>query len=98
MRESDIESYLRDEIKKLKGKAYKFISPGNAGVPDRLVLFPGGRVIFVELKATGKKPTALQLLQQDRIRSLGFEVINLDSKQGVNNFISGLRRVFDSEI
>ncbi|PTY76688.1 nuclease, partial [Heyndrickxia sporothermodurans] len=60
MRERDIEIYLRDEVKKIKGRAYKFESPGNAGVPDRLVILPGGRVFFIELKAPGKKSRPLQ--------------------------------------
>ena len=41
LKEKDIEKYLRDEIKKVGGIAYKFVSPGNSGVPDRLVLLPG---------------------------------------------------------
>lgn len=87
MREKTVEEYLRDEIKKLGGKAYKFVSPGNAGVPDRLVLLPGGKIAFVELKAPGKKPTNLQLAQQRRIRGLGFQVYVVDSKIEVNEFI-----------
>lgn len=83
MRESTIEAYLRDEIKKIGGKAYKFVSPGNDGVPDRLVCLPGGQVIFVELKAPGKTPTALQERQQEKLRSLGFDVRVIDSKAAV---------------
>ncbi|MGN7309247.1 VRR-NUC domain-containing protein, partial [Bacillus subtilis] len=66
MKESQIESYLRDKIKALGGIAYKFVSPGNSGVPDRMVLLPKGRTVFVELKAPGKKPTKLQLVQHKR--------------------------------
>lgn len=91
MRERDIEAYLRDQIKRLGGIAYKFVSPGNAGVPDRIVLLPGGRVVFVELKAPGKQPTPLQLRQQKRIRNLGFQVLVIDSKAGVDEFIKGVR-------
>ena len=87
MNEKSIEDYLRDKVKAIGGKAYKFVSPGNAGVPDRLVCLPGGQAIFVELKASGKKPTALQTLQQRKISSLGFEVLNIDSKTGVDEFI-----------
>lgn len=91
MRERDIESYLREKVKAAGGIAYKFVSPGNAGVPDRLVLLPTGRVVFVELKAPGKQPTPLQLRQQRRIRDLGFPVLVLDSKEGVDEFIKGVR-------
>lgn len=84
IRERDIEKYLRDEIRKAGGRAYKFVSPGNNGVPDRICLFPGGRIVFVELKAPGKKTTALQAAQIAKIRALGFKVYIIDSKAGVD--------------
>lgn len=87
MTEKDIETYLRKQVKAAGGMAYKFVSPGNAGVPDRLVLFPGGRAAFAEMKAPGRKPTALQEVQIKRIESLGFMVRVLDSKEGVDMFI-----------
>ena len=87
MRERDVEAYLRDQVKAIGGIAYKFVSPGNAGVPDRLVLLPGGRVVFIELKALGQKPTALQTVQHARIRSLGFAVHVIDSKAAVDAWI-----------
>ena len=87
MREKDVEAHLRNEIKKIGGKAYKWESPGNAGVPDRIIFLPDGRVHFVELKAPGKKPTALQLAQHRKLAQLGQQVYVLDSKEAVNDFI-----------
>lgn len=87
MKESTIEAYLRDQVKAIGGKAYKFVSPGNDGVPDRLVCLPGGRAVFVELKATGKKPTKLQELQQKQLETLGFPVWVIDSKELVDLFM-----------
>lgn len=87
MAEKDIEKYLRDRVKAAGGRAYKFISPGNDGVPDRLVCFSGGRTVFVELKAPGRKPTALQQLQHERLRALGFRVWVIDSHAGVDCFM-----------
>lgn len=87
IRERDIEKYLRERVRAAGGRAYKFVSPGNAGVPDRLVLFPGARAVFVELKAPGRKPTTLQVAQQRRIAALGFEVLVIDSKQGVDKLV-----------
>lgn len=85
MRESAIESHLRDRVKGLGGKAYKFVSPGNTGVPDRMVCLPGGRIAFAELKAPGKKPTALQRAQHRKFRNLGFMVFGcIDSKADVD--------------
>lgn len=87
MRERDIEAYLRDSVKATGGKAYKWTSPGNAGVPDRIVIYPGNRIYFVELKASGQKPRPLQIKQMDDLRKLGCLTCWLDSKEGVDSFI-----------
>ncbi|MFT4415306.1 VRR-NUC domain-containing protein [Fredinandcohnia humi] len=87
MRERDIESYLRDQVKKAGGRAYKFESPGNDGVPDRLVIFPSNRIYFVELKAPGKQPRPLQLKKINELRELGCKADVIDSKEQVDNFI-----------
>lgn len=93
MREKDIEIYLRDEVKKIGGIAYKFESPGNDGVPDRLVVLPLDRIYFVELKAPGKKPRPLQVRQMNRLEALGCDVRVIDSKQGVDQFIEEVERL-----
>lgn len=87
MKEKEIETYFRKQVRAAGGRAYKFVSPGNAGVPDRIVLFPGGRIVFVELKAPGKKRTALQEAQCNKISKLGFEVLVIDNKETVDKFI-----------
>ena len=92
VRERDIEARLRDGVKKLGGIAYKFVSPGNAGVPDRLVLLPGGKVAFVELKAPGGKSTALQTAQQKRIAGLGFLVKVVSDYQQVDDLLGGFTK------
>ena len=92
MTEKDIETYLRDQVKTIGGKAFKFVSPGNNGVPDRLVCLPGGRAVFVELKAPGKKTTNLQRAQHERLKALGFRVWVVDSKAGVDYFIEEFRK------
>lgn len=98
MRESIIEVYLRDRVKAMGGKAYKFVSPGNSGVPDRLVLLPGGRSIFIELKAPGKVPTPIQILQHRKIRALGFTVLIIDSIEKVDEFIREFGEVMPVEV
>lgn len=84
MLERDVEQHLVTRIKELGGVAYKFTSPARRSVPDRLVLLPDGKAIFVELKAPGKHPTELQKREHDRLRALGFRVLVLDSKGAVN--------------
>ncbi|KLU15367.1 MULTISPECIES: VRR-NUC domain-containing protein [Xenorhabdus] len=80
IREDVIERYLVIEVKKAGGIAYKFVSPGRRGVPDRIVVLPNGRVIFVECKAPGEKPRPDQLREHERLRALGQTVVVLDSK------------------
>ncbi|MDR3565554.1 MAG: VRR-NUC domain-containing protein [Negativicutes bacterium] len=89
MLESTIEKYLRRYVEKLGGCCWKFVSPGNDGVPDRIVLLCG-RVIFVELKRPGEKPRPLQLKRHAQLRELGFEVTVLDSIIAVDLFIGEL--------
>lgn len=72
MREAEIEKILVCEVKKLGGRAYKWVSPGNAGVPDRIVILPGLPVpAFVELKTCRGTLTALQTAQINRLRVFG---------------------------
>lgn len=80
IRESTIENNLVKKVKAAGGIAYKFTSPGRKAVPDRLVLLPGGRVVFVECKAPGEAPRPDQLREHNRLRALGFSVVLLDSK------------------
>lgn len=87
MRERDIETYLREQVKAAGGIAYKWTSPGNAGVPDRIVILPKGRIHFVELKAPGQKPTPLQQVQHRKLTALGCTVWVIDSKEGVDAFL-----------
>lgn len=88
MKESSIEARLVKEVEKLGGLCWKFVSPGVAGVPDRLVLLPKGKIVFVELKAPGKKARALQEYRHKQLRKLGFKVEIIDSIEGVKRFIN----------
>ena len=86
MRERDIEQALVRRVKKLGGLCEKFTSPGRRSVTDRIVTLPNGRIIFVELKAPGKRPTELQQRDHDRRRALGCDVRVIDSIEGVSCF------------
>ena len=87
MSESIIEKYLVSEVKKLGGTAYKFVSPGHAGVPDRLCLMPNGTVFFVELKATGKTTRPLHDRQIEKIQAYGQRVYIADSKEKIKEIL-----------
>ena len=77
--EKYLERTLCAEVKKMGGVAYKFVSPGHRGVPDRICVLPNGFIMFVELKSKGKKPSPLQELEIARIKSLGGHVSVVDS-------------------
>jgi len=89
--EKVLESYLVAEIKKVGGWAIKLLSGLVTGLPDRLILLPGGVVAFIEVKTTGKKASVRQLWVHDKLKALGFRVELLDSKEGINNFINSLK-------
>ena len=89
IREAAVEAHFVKRVRQLGGWAYKFVSPNHRGVPDRLVLWPGGRAEFVELKAPGKKPTLRQLREHERLRRLGFKVTVLDGLAAVNQWADG---------
>ncbi len=91
MKESQLERLLKREVERYGGKAMKFVSPGLSGVPDRIVLLPGGRIVFAEMKAPGEKPRPLQLKRKKDLEALGFEVRVLDSTDSVKAFV---RRAF----
>ena len=87
MREKVIEHALVMATRSKGGIAPKFTSPGFDGMPDRLVLLPGGRMGFVELKAPGKKPRALQLARHRLLRRLGFKVYVIDKIDQIDSVL-----------
>ena len=74
-------------MKKRGGIAPKWVSPGMAGVPDRLVLLPKGKIAFVELKAPGEEPRPLQKAMMRRIGRLGFPVYVIDRKESIEKML-----------
>ena len=87
MRESVLERQLVRRVAQSGGLALKFVSPGMAGVPDRLILLPEGKIAFAEMKAPGKKPTSLQRLRHGQLRDLGFRVFVIDSKEKIGGML-----------
>ena len=83
MKEKVIEEALTRAVKMRGGMSLKLVCPGTAGMPDRLVILSGGKVGFVELKAPGQKPRALQKRRHARLRSLGCKVYVIDSLEQI---------------
>ena len=87
MREKDVERKLVNAVWESGGLALKFVSPGFNGVPDRLLLFPGGRLAFCEVKAPGQRPRPLQLRRIAQLRTLGFRVYVVDSEEKIGEML-----------
>ena len=90
--EKDIEAYLTRKVRDAGGKAYKFVSPTNRGVADRLVVLPGGRVWFVEVKQLGGRLTPLQRFFAEEVKGLGCNYAIVWSKEDVDAFIEARSR------
>ena len=87
MREKEIETKLVSAVKAIGGICPKLVSPGFDGMPDRMVLLPGARIAFVEVKAPGQKPRPLQTRRHGQLRVLGFKVYVLDSAEQIPGII-----------
>ena len=90
MRESKIERALVDAVRKQGGIAFKFTSQTMNGVPDRLVLLPGGQIGFVELKAPGKQLRLLQKKRKAQLEALGFPVFVADRPEQIEETIHAI--------
>ena len=87
MREKTIETKLVQAVRAKGGLAPKFTSPGFDGVPDRLVLLPGGKLAFIELKAPGKMLRPLQVRRKRQLEALGFSVYCIDRPEQIETVL-----------
>ena len=90
MSEKEVEQRLVVAVKAAGGWCTKFISPGINGMPDRIVLMPGGCIAFVEVKAPGQKPRKLQIRRHLRLRHLGFQVFVLDDPDEIPGILAAV--------
>jgi len=91
MREKEIEQKFTLMVKQAGGLALKFVSPGMSGIPDRIVLLPGGHMAFVEVKAPGKVPRPLQEARHRMLRKLGFKVYVLDNAGQIGGVLDDIQ-------
>lgn len=90
MKESEklLERKLVKNIKDVGGWCLKLPAIHHAGIPDRLCLFPGGEVVFVEVKTTNEKPKKLQLAIHRKLRKLGFTVLVIDKSTQIEDLVN----------
>lgn len=87
MKESTIEARLVRMVRDKGGLCYKFVSPGNPGVPDRIVITPAGRTVYVELKTEIGRLAAIQKWQHEEMRKRGADVRTLKGMDQVKAFV-----------
>lgn len=92
--EKAIEKYLVEQVKAIGGICLKYSNANMVGYPDRVICLHGGKVVWVELKSKGKKPTKMQAIRQAELAGLGHEVYCIDNK----NTIDELIRIWRNEI
>ena len=86
--EKEIERRMARSVKARGGLSYKFVSPNAPGVPDRIVVAPGGAVWFVELKTEAGRVSALQRSHLTKLENRGANVRVLFGARAVEDFIS----------
>lgn len=91
--ENEIEKYLVDSIESVGGQCFKWVSPGNRGVPDRIVLMPGQKICFVETKReNGGRIRNLQKYRAKQIESYGFKTFFIKTKSQVDKLAECLNK------
>lgn len=92
MLEKQVERRLVDKTREAGGLAMKWVSPGFAGAPDRIVFLPGGRIVLVEVKRPGEKPRPLQVRLHQMLRGLGVDVRVVDTVEAVDALVREVSR------
>lgn len=93
MLEKEVERALVNKTEKRGGVAWKFVSPGRSGVPDRIILLPSGKMGFVELKAPGKEMRALQKKRKKQLEDLGFQVFTVDGIERIEGVLNDIQTI-----
>ena len=88
--EKVIERKLVELVKLNGGMCIKLLCDQLIGLPDRMCLFPGHKIVFVELKTTGQKPKRIQAYMHNKLRALGFRVVVIDTVESVINFVDDI--------
>ena len=91
MREKTIEQKLTLAVKVTGGIPLKLTAASYDGMPDRLILLPGGRIAFAELKAPGLRPRPLQLRRKRQLETLGFRVCVIDHPDQIGGVLDEIQ-------
>jgi len=95
MTEKQIEAWLGRQVKALGCLYYKWVSPGNDGVPDRIIILPGGHVVFAELKTDLGQTTPLQDRQQRKLACIGADIQLVVGMEGAEAQVARIMRLIE---
>lgn len=93
MLEKDLERKLVRQIEKAGGLCWKFTSPGTVGVPDRIVMLPGGRIVFVEMKQEFGRVQNIQKYRQKQLLTVGFDARVIKGEKALQAFLDEIKEV-----
>lgn len=98
LRESQLEKKFVGMVQNRGGLARKFVSPNQRGVPDRIIIWPGGEVHFVELKTRSGKLSKLQESEQNKLTERGCTVFTLYGMAGVEDYLAVVDGIVFGEV
>lgn len=89
MLEQGLEQKIVSKVKSKNGMCFKWVSPGFTGVPDRIAVMPGGRIIFIEVKRPDGKGRVSKRQKRvgDQLRALGCTVLTVDKMEDLDGYI-----------
>ena len=93
--EKALERYLVERSKAIGVLALKYSSATTVGYPDRLLVVPGGTVVWVEVKSAGQHPRKIQALRHEELKRLGHVVYVVDSREGIDSIITSLENFLE---
>ena len=96
--EKEVERKLKVSLERIGCLVLKFVSPGNAGVPDRIVILPGGGVLFVELKRPGGKLRPLQRIWRLRLQRLGARYFKVENSRDIDAVLAWAKKEGDANV
>lgn len=91
MSEKSIEKYLVDQAEANGLLCLKYSNPNMIGYPDRLLVLPGGSVVWVELKSKGRKPSKIQQMRIAKLAAMGHPVMVIDNRAGIDELIETMK-------
>lgn len=96
--EAAIERWLGNRLRLIGCLYLKFVSPGNTGVPDRIIILPRGRIIFAELKTADGKISPIQTFRINQLQAMGCDVRIVYGQTGATALLAAIKEELNVEV